>query len=76
MGTKTAMPKAQSLHRGLNRVDTAAYEGWDGPLSAREFDANDMAAIARTKGMRPTVPLTKKAAAPASWPTCAWRRSR
>lgn len=31
MGTQTAMPKAQSLHLGLNRVDTAAYDGWDGP---------------------------------------------
>lgn len=71
MGTQTAMPKAQSLHLGLNRVDTAAYDGWDGPLAACEFDANDMAAIARSKGMRPTVPVTKEAAAPASSPTCA-----
>ena len=56
-GTK---PKAQSLHLGLNRVSAAAYEGWDGPLAACEFDANDMAAIARRKGMKPTVLLTKQ----------------
>jgi hypothetical protein len=65
MATKTATtalkPKAQSLHIGLNGVSAAAYEGWDGPLAACEFDANDMAAIAKSKGMKPTVLLTKKA---------------
>ena len=53
--------KALSLHIGLNGVSAAAYEGWDGPLAACEFDANDMAAIAKSKGMKPTVLLTKKA---------------
>ena len=61
MATKPAAPKALSLHLGLNLVSAAAYEGWDGPLAACEFDANDMAAIARSKGMKPTVLLTKKA---------------
>ena len=66
MATKTrilipAPPKALSLHLGLNLVSAAAYEGWTGPLAACEFDANDMAAIARLKGMKPTVLLTKKA---------------
>ncbi len=61
MATKTAAPKALSLHLGLNGVSAAAYEGWDGPLAACEFDANDMAAIARGKGMKPMVLLTKKA---------------
>ena len=61
MATKPAAPKALSLHIGLNGVDPAAYEGWDGPLAACEFDAKDMAAIARGKGMKPTVLLTKKA---------------
>ena len=61
MATKPAAAKALSLHIGLNGVDPAAYEGWDGPLAACEFDAKDMAAIARGKGMKPTVLLTKKA---------------
>jgi len=53
--------KGLSLHIGLNCVSADAYGGWDGPLAACEFDANDMAAIARSKGMKPTVLLTKKA---------------
>ena len=61
MATKPATPKALSLHMGLNGVDPAAYEGWDGPLAACEFDAKDMGAIARGKGMKPTLLLTKKA---------------
>ncbi|MET0210408.1 MAG: caspase family protein [Burkholderiaceae bacterium] len=52
---------ALSLHIGLNAVDPADYAGWDGPLAACEFDANDMAAIARSRGIKPTVLLTKKA---------------
>lgn len=59
--TSAAKPKALSLHLGLNGVSAAAYGGWDGPLAACEFDANDMAAIARSKGIKPTVLLTKKA---------------
>ena len=54
-------PRALSIHIGLNGVDSAAYGGWSGPLAACEFDANDMAAIAKSKGMRSTVLLTKKA---------------
>ncbi len=54
-------PKALSLHLGLNTVNPSAYEGWDGPLAACEFDANDMAALARSQGMKPSVLLTKKA---------------
>ena len=53
--------KAHSLHIGLNAVSAAAYEGWDGPLSACEFDAKDMAAIAKSKAIQSTVLLTKKA---------------
>ena len=56
-----ARHKALSLHIGLNEVDGAAYGGWTGPLAACEFDANDMAAIAKSKSMKPTVLLTKKA---------------
>jgi hypothetical protein len=43
------MTKGISLHIGLNRVDPAAYEGWDGELAACEFDAKDMEAIAKKK---------------------------
>ena len=57
----TSKPSALSLHLGLNTVSTAAYAGWDGLLAACEFDANDMAAIARGRGMKPTVLLGKKA---------------
>jgi len=66
-GTKTSTParhtrpKARSLHIGLNEVSGAAYGGWTGPLAACEFDANDMAAIAKGKSMRSTVLLTKQA---------------
>ncbi len=49
-----------SLHIGLNTVSAAAYGGWTGPLAACEFDANDMAAIARSKGMKASVLLTRK----------------
>jgi len=61
--TRTVATKAkvQSLHIGLNAVSGAAYAGWTGPLAACEFDANDMAAIARGIGAKPTVLLTKKA---------------
>ena len=50
-----------SLHLGLNTVSAAAYEGWTGPLAACEFDANDLAALARRQGMKATVLLTKNA---------------
>jgi len=62
--TKAVAPsksKGISLHIGLNGVSAAAYAGWDGPLAACEFDGNDMAAIAKAKGMASTVLLTKKA---------------
>lgn len=56
-----AAPKALSLHLGLNLVDAKQYAGWDGPLTACEFDAKDMAALAKAQGMKPTVLLTKQA---------------
>jgi len=43
------MPKGHSLHIGLNAVDPTQYEGWDGALAACEFDAKDMAALAKKK---------------------------
>jgi metacaspase-1 len=59
---RSSTPKSQgiSMHIGLNGVSGAAYGGWDGPLAACEFDANDMAAIAKSKGVKSTVLLTKK----------------
>lgn len=53
-------PKALSLHIGLNAVSPAAYGGWSGELAACEFDAKDMAAIAKSQGMKSTVLLTKQ----------------
>ena len=59
--TTARQPQALSLHIGLNSVGAAAYAGWDGPLAACEFDANDMAALAKVRAMKPSVLLTKKA---------------
>jgi metacaspase-1 len=60
--TTSASSKAKgvSMHIGLNGVSGAAYGGWDGPLAACEFDAKDMAVIAKSRGMQSTVLLTKK----------------
>lgn len=44
------MPNGISLHIGLNRVDPAHYQGWDGALAACEYDAKDMLAIAKSRG--------------------------
>lgn len=49
-----------SLHIGLNAVSATAYGGWSGELNACEFDAKDMAAIAKSCGMKSTMLLTKK----------------
>jgi hypothetical protein len=57
---KTAR-KGIGLHIGLNTVDPKQYEGWDGPLAACENDANDMAALAKSRGIKPTVLITPKA---------------
>jgi metacaspase-1 len=59
--TPAAKKTALSLHLGLNTVSPAAYAGWEGPLAACEFDANDMAALAKSKGMKTSVLLTQKA---------------
>lgn len=61
---KPARPKGfrgLSLHVGLNSVDPKHYAGWSGDLMACEFDANDMAALARTQKIVPKVLLTDKA---------------
>ncbi|MBI2305847.1 MAG: caspase family protein [Rhodocyclales bacterium] len=58
---KSAAPAGLSLHIGLNAVDPKHYGGWHGDLVACEFDANDMAAIARASGIKATTLLTKAA---------------
>lgn len=58
---KSTRPRALSLHIGINAVSADAYEGWEGPLAACEFDARDMVALARAAGMQPTPLLTRKA---------------
>jgi metacaspase-1 len=55
------MAKGVSLHIGLNTVDPAHYDGWDGQLNACEFDANDMEALAKSRGFESSILLTKDA---------------
>lgn len=59
------MAKGISLHIGLNSVDSSHYGGWDGELAACEYDAKDMAKLARTQGFKPTTFLTRSATADA-----------
>ena len=58
--SSSSKPKGLSLHIGLNALSPAAYGGWSGDLAACEFDAKDMAAIAKSQGMTSTVLLTKQ----------------
>jgi caspase domain-containing protein len=61
------MSKGISIHIGLNRVDPNHYAGWDGQLTACEFDAKDMAALAKSQGFRSTtILLTEQATAEAA----------
>ncbi len=39
--------RGMSLHIGLNAVDPAHYNGWEGHLNACEYDADDMEGIAK-----------------------------
>ena len=57
--TTTKAATGLSLHIGLNSVSTSHYGGWSGDLSACEFDAKDLAALATGQGMKATVLLTK-----------------
>ena len=64
MAKKTAPPvkaAARSIHVGLNAVNPDDYDGWSGDLVACEFDAKDMAAIAKRAGMTSKLLLTAKA---------------
>ena len=55
------MARGISLHLGLNKVDPAHYDGWDGALNACESDANDMKAIADSRGFESNILLTPDA---------------
>jgi hypothetical protein len=55
------MPNGISINIGLNGVNPGSYGGWDGRLTACEFDARDMAAIAQQKGFSTTILLTAAA---------------
>jgi metacaspase-1 len=55
------MAKGISVNIGLNSVDPAHYNGWDGQLRACENDARDMQAIATKKGFDTKLLLTKDA---------------
>src|SRR3954467_2544413 len=57
------MGQGRSIHIGLNSVDPAQYHGWSGDLMACEFDAEDMAVIAESRGFAPTTILTADATA-------------
>jgi metacaspase-1 len=52
---------ALSLHIGLNAVNPDHYNHWSGELAACEADADDMRAIATSKGMKPTLLRTAQA---------------
>jgi len=52
--------KGLSLHIGLNAVDPDHYAGWDGALSACEYDAEDMATIAEEMGYKSKLLMTKE----------------
>jgi metacaspase-1 len=55
------MARGISLHVGLNSVDPAHYDGWNGQLAACEADANAMHAIADSRGFASEILLTQAA---------------
>ena len=55
------MARGISLHLGLNKVDPAHYDGWDGALTACEFDADSMESIASSRGFETNKLLTTDA---------------
>ena len=58
---QAAAARGYSLHVGLNLVDPASYEGWDGELTACEFDAEDMANLSASVGYEAKVLKTTEA---------------
>jgi hypothetical protein len=59
--TPTQGRRRRSLHIGLNGVDPARYDGWDGKLNGCENDARSMTAIAERDGFSSTQLLTAHA---------------
>ncbi len=57
------MKKGISLHLGLNYVDPAHYDGWNGELAACEADAKDMTALAKSRGFKTQTLLRESATA-------------
>jgi metacaspase-1 len=57
----TNVAKGMALTIGLNAVDPKHYSGWSGELVACEFDANDMAEIAKSRNFQIKTLLTKEA---------------
>src|SRR5262245_2947913 len=55
------MSKGISVHVGLNEVNPDHYDGWVGKLDACEYDAKDMAAIARANKFKSKLLLTASA---------------
>src|SRR5688572_24949196 len=55
------MSKALSLHIGLNYVNPAAYDGWDGELAGCINDANSMKGIANSQGFTPITLIDSQA---------------
>ena len=60
-GEKQSKTKGISIHIGLNQVDPAHYQGWDGKLNGCENDAKSMQAIAERQGFASQLILTHKA---------------
>ena len=57
------MPRGISIHIGLNFVDPARYNGWDGQLSGCINDARDMKAIADGIGYQSSIMTDSQATA-------------
>ena len=55
------MPKGLAIALGLNAVSPSHYAGWSGVLNGCEADAEDMAAVAKSKKFSVTELLTKTA---------------
>jgi hypothetical protein len=55
------MAHGLALTIGLNSVNPAHYQGWSGPLTACEADANDMADLTTSRGFVCTKLLTRDA---------------
>ncbi len=55
------MPKGLSLHIGINYVDPAHYDGWDGELAGCENDARFYESLAADAGFQTNILLTNAA---------------